>query len=286
MAILKLNFLDFVLVATLSYLIYDVLDHSVDYSTCAQPINLWLLAVYITLILLRLTINVVVNSDRFCLVKCCRFTMLCCLLPFLIEWTIQGTIWYLDISRKTPDCIPSDRLPPLIIWWIFVCYVVVIILLGILIYELVWFVKKKRLRTLIQNYLNNEDPYRDLEYFNNLMDGADLSPDEIPLSKHELKKLDTRTFLNFSMLEHQCSICCEDTKNEEEIIKLFGCGHVFHKNCLEQWLSRKPLCPNCKRNVRTDILRICKNKSSFDKRNRNTTNCEEREMRNEEEEKV
>lgn len=284
MAIIKLHFLDFVLITTMAYLIYDVVDHSNDYSTCAKPINLWLLAVYVTLLLLKFSINIVLSSDRLGLVKCCRLTLVCGLIPFLVEWTIQGTIWYLDISNNTPDCIPSDRLPPLIIWWIFVCYAVIIILFAILIYEICCMIKKRRVRALIQNYLNSDNPQRDIEYFNSLIERGDLSPDEIPLSKNEFKELDCRSFHNITFIDYQCSICCENLKNEEHIIKMFVCGHLFHNNCLEQWLYRKPLCPNCKRNVRNDLL-IMRKSCSSDKRTR--TNLDERDLKKElEEEKV
>jgi hypothetical protein len=199
-----------------------------------------------------------------------------------VEWTVHGTIWYLDISKKTPDCIPSDRLPPLIIWWIFVCYVILIILFGVLIYEIVCMIKKRRITALIQNYLNNENPYQDVEYLNGLLEGGDLSPDEIPMSKNEITKLESIYYHLFSIVEYQCSICCEDIKHDELIIKLFGCSHMFHKNCLEQWLSRKPLCPNCKRNVRNDILLRCKN-VSIDRR---TNEESQRNVHDMEEEKV
>ena len=263
MIVIKLHFLDFVLIGTLGYLIYDVVDHSTDYSSCCQPINYWLLAVYITLLLLRLCINIVINSDNSFLVQFFRYTLIFFIIPFLFEWTVQGTLWYLDISKETPDCIPSERLPPLIIWWLFLCYIDLAILFGIMIYELICFLKKRRVRALIENYLNSNDPYRDIDFLNSLIEGGELNPDDIPLSKVEFNRLQISNFYSLSIVQYQCSICCEDIKNGEHIIKLIGCGHVFHRNCLELWLERKPLCPNCKRNIRNDIFLKYKNDSDF-----------------------
>ena len=261
MTILKFHFFDFVLMASLSYLSYDAIAHSNDYSSCSKPINYWLLAVYISMILLRCSINIVINSDRESLVKCFRFTLICFIIPFLFEWTVHGTIWYLDITKKTPDCIPSYRLPPLIIWWLFVCYVVLTILFCVLIYELIKMVNNRRIRALIQNYINNDNPNLNMDYLTSLMEEGDLNSDVIPLSKNEFNQLDNFNFCSLLNKECQCSICFEDMKENEQIVKLIGCGHLFHKICLELWLSRKPLCPNCKRNIRNNILLNCKNDS-------------------------
>lgn len=38
-----------------------------------------------------------------------------------------------------------------------------------------------------------------------------------------------------------CSICLENFE-QIEIYKL-RCGHLFHKNCLNEWMSHKTTCP-------------------------------------------
>lgn len=272
MTILKLHFLDIVLCGTLSYLIYDVIDHSNDYSSCAKPINFWLLALYITLLLLRISTNIVINSDKICLIQAMRILLICCLIPFLIEWTIQGTIWYLEISDETPSCIPSDRLPALLIWWLFLCYLILVVLGGVFIYEIFDYLKKKRMKALIEAYLNSEMSQSDLEYLNSLIEGGDLNPEDIPLSKTELSQIPILCLQKYNELDYQCSICCEEFQLGEKIMRLIGCYHVFHQQCLEVWLKKKPLCPNCKRNIRNDLIIKMKNES-FGKRD--TSNFEE-----------
>ncbi|TPX35600.1 hypothetical protein SeMB42_g07160 [Synchytrium endobioticum] len=32
-------------------------------------------------------------------------------------------------------------------------------------------------------------------------------------------------------------------------IEVFGCGHQFHKDCIDQWLDRSDTCPTCRNNV-------------------------------------
>mmetsp|Transcript_1878 Transcript_1878/g.4049 ORF Transcript_1878/g.4049 Transcript_1878/m.4049 type:complete len:187 (-) Transcript_1878:8685-9245(-) len=40
-----------------------------------------------------------------------------------------------------------------------------------------------------------------------------------------------------------CSICLGDL--EHELATVPNCFHTFHSHCLNQWSSRKTLCPNC-----------------------------------------
>ncbi|XP_076944971.1 E3 ubiquitin-protein ligase At4g11680-like [Bidens hawaiensis] len=42
-----------------------------------------------------------------------------------------------------------------------------------------------------------------------------------------------------------CSICLERYENGNEL-KNLPCNHVFHKDCVEQWLRLNPECPLCK----------------------------------------
>ncbi|CAD8089377.1 unnamed protein product [Paramecium sonneborni] len=44
-----------------------------------------------------------------------------------------------------------------------------------------------------------------------------------------------------------CTICLEDSGNPVEI--QLECGHVFHQECISEWLSREKHCPVCKRDI-------------------------------------
>ncbi|GAB4859308.1 hypothetical protein Ancab_010770 [Ancistrocladus abbreviatus] len=46
--------------------------------------------------------------------------------------------------------------------------------------------------------------------------------------------------------EHDCSVCLTGFEPESEINRL-SCGHVFHKDCLEQWVDYwNTTCPLCR----------------------------------------
>lgn len=47
--------------------------------------------------------------------------------------------------------------------------------------------------------------------------------------------------------EEICSICLVEFEGEDAVSKLGRCGHVFHFNCIEQWLERNQFsCPLCR----------------------------------------
>ena len=54
----------------------------------------------------------------------------------------------------------------------------------------------------------------------------------------------------------QCSICFEDFAENDEVITLpCDVRHVYHENCIKQWLTQKDTCPLCKTPVTAENLR-------------------------------
>ncbi|XP_021671950.1 NEP1-interacting protein 2 [Hevea brasiliensis] len=76
------------------------------------------------------------------------------------------------------------------------------------------------------------------------------------LSKNCIQKLPQLTFQsthNFDQI-HQfcCSICLQDFNGGDSMRKLPHCGHLFHMDCLDKWLSRNGSCPMCRNYVCDD----------------------------------
>ena len=45
-----------------------------------------------------------------------------------------------------------------------------------------------------------------------------------------------------------CVVCLEDLTENEQVSKIFKCGHIFHEQCLFDWIKRnlrEPKCPHC-----------------------------------------
>jgi hypothetical protein len=53
------------------------------------------------------------------------------------------------------------------------------------------------------------------------------------------------TILNIET-EIICSICLENLKKNEKCIE-FECKHIYHKNCIKEWLQNHKNCPNCRK---------------------------------------
>lgn len=49
--------------------------------------------------------------------------------------------------------------------------------------------------------------------------------------------------------EARCSICLGDYEAGESL-RQPKCGHAFHKDCLDTWLTTKAVCPICQQNCR------------------------------------
>lgn len=67
---------------------------------------------------------------------------------------------------------------------------------------------------------------------------------------HEMRILRTKYESCQEEMDELCSICFEGFTIGHDIIRLTPCRHVFHVNCIEDWLRIKALCPNCKGNIR------------------------------------
>ena len=44
-----------------------------------------------------------------------------------------------------------------------------------------------------------------------------------------------------------CSICLEDFDETKEIVFL-DCNHIYHSDCIIEWINKDPSCPLCRSN--------------------------------------
>ncbi|XP_078433759.1 putative E3 ubiquitin-protein ligase RHA4A isoform X3 [Wolffia australiana] len=51
---------------------------------------------------------------------------------------------------------------------------------------------------------------------------------------------------SFLIRETQCSVCLADYKSEECLKRIPPCGHTFHVDCIDGWLSAHASCPLCR----------------------------------------
>lgn len=67
------------------------------------------------------------------------------------------------------------------------------------------------------------------------------------LSTESNIKLNNGSIININNIM-ECSICIEQYPVGCDIA-IMNCDHFFHKNCIIEWLNRKPTCPICREEV-------------------------------------
>lgn len=75
------------------------------------------------------------------------------------------------------------------------------------------------------------------------------------LNFHELNRLKQWKF-NQDERENRnktCSICLNDFENNENLIRLPECDHLFHNECIIDWLKGHIICPYCRCDIRAAL---------------------------------
>lgn len=49
--------------------------------------------------------------------------------------------------------------------------------------------------------------------------------------------------------QEECIVCLMEFE-EDEMVKILPCGHMFHTDCIDEWLKRSTFCPLCKADPR------------------------------------
>ena len=70
------------------------------------------------------------------------------------------------------------------------------------------------------------------------------------LNKAQIKKIPRFIYQKnlFKGIDNKCVVCQYEFKNGENITKL-TCGHIFHTDCVDTWLSKNKICPMCQKEI-------------------------------------
>lgn len=256
---------DGVLLMSLLYLSIDMQYQWQEFESCHWPVHRWLLVSYFFIVAFRTlhilgTMNSAATSEDFllnlrhkdALPKLLLSITWLVILPLYAAWTGVGTYWLWDSKQKSSRCLPMGMPLAFIATWQALSYAWIVVhsTLG----GIAW-VLERRVRRAEASLRAMQDSdttsrwgnvsqlsgYSDL--VNNSMGG--LTPDQI----HALPEAIASELKNCAGEEMECSICLNDIEEDDAVRQLCGCGHTFHRACIDLWLLRRADCPLCKQNV-------------------------------------
>jgi len=274
-----LSYNDGVLFASLVYSCLDLHWEWESFQGCSKPVHHWLLASYGTVIAFRLVHLLGTRvadpaaiegdehgdpSGRFLLdlrqkgfaPRMLSLFTWSVALPFFMAWTYIGTSWLRDVVRYTPQCMPSDTHLWFAGLWLLLCYVW--ILVHVALGAVAWVLERRVRRAegdlraiedddVVSRWgqVSRLDGFHALEGGGGLAKAGGLTPEEIIALPCETE-LGCCTEASDAA---ECPICICELRRGDAVRRLPGCGHAFHKSCIDLWLLRRADCPLCKRGV-------------------------------------
>ena len=70
------------------------------------------------------------------------------------------------------------------------------------------------------------------------------------LNKDKINKIPVVTFKKGIYEDCDKCIICQEDFNYGEKTKLLPCGHIFHIECVDQWLIKEKKCPFCNEEIK------------------------------------
>lgn len=244
----------------MTYFISDLSSNWSKYDNCKSPSNIFLMGIYSLILLHRVLYFIKANLFRMKKVRNITTLLIYCgVYPAFIYWTFQGIKWQIANDQYTPNCVgPNDQL--FINRWlgamvVLDCLIIVVIIAKIVqIYALIQY--RRRLQTLLARLAEYEEEtlHRILLMTANDLQGSGgngLTYEE--LERIEREKYQSSSIGNVLRLDDTCPVCFEEFNHNQDIMRLPGCRHAFHPNCIQNWLVQKPVCPVCRSNVREKL---------------------------------
>ena len=77
-----------------------------------------------------------------------------------------------------------------------------------------------------------------------------MDPVLITASRQQIE-MGSTLYQAVAALESPCAICQDVIAAGNLVRKLRGCNHIFHVDCIDTWLQRSTVCPQCRYDIRT-----------------------------------
>jgi hypothetical protein len=113
-------------------------------------------------------------------------------------------------------------------------------------------------REQFDNFLQIHDKLQILYAEKNLLNNYALGHSKEKLTKEQYEEYTTNgknigSFCYLATTSEQnntCAICTSDFEIDEEIL-ILHCKHIYHTNCINEWILHNPNCPYCRCDVKT-----------------------------------
>lgn len=133
-------------------------------------------------------------------------------------------------TTSSPEGVPELKLYQAFIFSVPICFTFIILFLFYLIYL--------RRRSVDWSSLGMRSSF---------IPNNTLSMAELGLSKEVREMLPIVVYKeSFSVMDSQCSVCLGDYQAEDKLQQIPACGHTFHMDCIDQWLTTHTTCPLCR----------------------------------------
>lgn len=105
--------------------------------------------------------------------------------------------------------------------------------------------------TLEQQIINNLCPNPDnMSYEELLRLEEDVGSVSKGLSNMDIRKIPTVKYNKKKYTENDKCVICQEEFKENEIVSKLGCNHIYHSNCIRQWLKSNKKCPFCMQEIK------------------------------------
>lgn len=114
------------------------------------------------------------------------------------------------------------------------------------------FIKEKieeefALRAVEEQIMNEICPNPDQMSYEQLLQlEEDVGKVNKGLSKDKIKQIPNKPFHKALFEDNGECIICMESFSENELVKQLMCGHIFHGDCIDHWLTEQKNCPFCK----------------------------------------
>lgn len=259
---------DVMLVVSLGYLSFDLFQTWNGFQSCPTPIHKWLMGSYLILLTSRLmsmaaaqlsskkpaAVFLNLRQTNASLRIMVRLTWWVSV-PLMVIWSFFGSIFTWRVITEAPKCMPSGLHFVFVTLWQVMCFIWVAIYCSL--GALAWLLERRLQQTErdLRDIADDDTQMRwgsvaNLQGYTSLpsrMATKGMTPSAI----HGLpgKSLCTS---ELAAKEQDCPICLNMLQVDESVRRLEGCGHTFHRSCVDLWLLRSSACPLCKATVDID----------------------------------